>query len=160
MKYDVNARMEDVKVYEDGLTAVFKGTAKRTCTCAKCGKEGRPIFSGEERYTACFERQPKGQHYHIDCFAKCGENEVVTGHDNRTLSNCRETHFIAIYAKKWDFGYYASLGFDFRGICFVKEIKNGYAEKVIESAIANGHTVRVNGEKVESADEYRKMTLN
>lgn len=159
MKYDVIARNNDKMVYEDSLTAIFEGIAKRPCNCAKCGSV---IFSGEERMTACFERQPKGVHYHINCFAKCGYNEesfAIDGHNNAYNSKCRENHTIVIYAKKWDYGYYSSLGFDYRGICFVKEVKNGYSEKVIAAALKNGNKVRVNGEEVKTAEEYRKMTL-
>jgi len=159
MKYDKIARVKDKMIYEDSLTAIFQGIAKRTCVCAKCGCL---IFSGGERITACFERQPKGVHYHVDCFAKCGENEesfAIDGHNNMHDSECRENHTIVIYAKKWSYGYYSSLGFEYRGICFVKDVKNGYSEKVIVSALKNGNKVRVNGEEVNTPEDYKKITL-
>lgn len=159
MKYDSLARIEDEKIYEDKLVAVFKGTAKRACTCMKCGAN---ISKGENRITSCFERQPKGVHFHENCFGKCGDNETdfsSDGHNNQTNSICRENHLIMIFAKKYDIAYYTSLGFEYRGTCYIRETKNGYSEKVIEKALENGNTVKVNGVKVESAEQYRKMTL-
>lgn len=146
----------EVKVFE-GISVVYERTMLKRGAMCSCGC-GERVVVGEREIAVEDPKQINGRHFKYQHFMNGDAEEYH--HDNEYNSITCDNHELMIIAPMFEVAYFGSHGLKCYACNkthrrFVGNYTNGYTSgHIVNTALEHGYTVRINGNKVNTFEEY------